>query len=237
MLRCNFTGKNRKRGLFFCIEMDTRQSYARISSQMSNVPLAKYINGKNNPPSKAELSRVMENFGEISKEFPESWFVEGAITLDEICKITEMHKPDFIMIDYIQIVRSKVGRNTTERLEHISMELRDLALREQIAVVAIAQLNRDADGTIPKMSNLKGSSQLDQDATHIFLLDRPESEMLKKVERRDYCNLRGDPVSIYDSTIKTNRAALLCSKNRNGPSFYTLLDFNPTTTNFTEYQE
>ena len=229
----NFMGKDKKKGIFFCIEMDVRQNYARLSSQMSHVPLSKYINTKHNPATQAEYQQMMESFGQIGEEFPERWFVQGSITIQEIEDMVDIHKPDWIMIDYVQIIKSSGEGH--ERLAKISTDLRMLALEKHIAVIAIAQLKRDSNGAIPSMSQIKGSGQFEQDATHIFLLDRPESEPLNSVAPRNYCDERGTEVAIWEKGTKTNKACLICSKNRNGPPFFQLLNFFPESASFNEY--
>lgn len=229
----NFMGNDKKRGIFFCIEMDVRQNYSRLSSQMSHVPLSKYVNTKHNPSSSAEMRAMLESFSRIGEEFPERWFVQGSITIQEIEDMVEIHKPDWIMVDYVQIIKS-LGEGH-ERLAKISTDLRMLALEKNIAVIGIAQLKRDTNGAIPSMSQIKGSGQFEQDATHIFLLDRPESEPLNSVAQRSYRDERGKEISIWEKGEKTNKACLICSKNRNGAPFSQILNFFPESASFTEY--
>lgn len=233
MVLQNFLGPDKRRGIFFCIEMDVRQNYARLSSQMSNVPLSKYINRQHNQSTAAETQAMLDSFGKIGEEFPERWFVQGAVSIEEIEEMVEIHKPDWIMVDYVQIV--KASGEGHERLTKISMALRMLALEKNIAVIAIAQLKRDASGAVPSMSQIKGSGQFEQDATHIFLLDRPESEPLNSVAPRNYCDERGTEVAIWEKGTKTNKACLICSKNRNGAPFYQILNFYPESASFNEY--
>ena len=236
MIAENFMGKDPKHGIFFCIEMDVSQNYARLSSQMCGVPLAKYINQTHNPASAGEMSSILETFQTIQGAFPERWFVQGSITLEEIKDMVEIHKPKWIIIDYVQILRTKQKfSNPVDRLTYISMELRDLALTKNIAVIGIAQLKRDDTGAVPSMSQIKGSGQFEQDATHIWLLDRPESEPLGKKSGRNYLTEEGNQIQLHIEGTRTNKAALICSKNRNGPPYYTILDFDPTSTRFKEY--
>lgn len=231
----NFMPKTQNRkGLFFCIEMDARQNYARLSSHLSNVPLEKYINAKRNPPTESEMQELSKSIASISERFPERWFIEGAVSIDDICEMTAIYKPDFIMVDYVQIVKSSGEGH--ERLAGISTKLRMLALEQNVAVIAVAQLNRDANGAVPSMSQIKGSGQFEQDATHIFLLDRPESERLNTIAKRNYYDRRGNAVEIMNQVNPTNKAVLICCKNRNGPTFYEILNFNPKTTSFTPYE-
>lgn len=237
MILENFLGDDRKRGLFFCIEMDARQSYSRLSSQLSGIELRKYINSRTFTPSKGEVAEIARSLCDIEKEFPEEWFIQGGITLEEVVSMVGIQKPDFIMIDYVQILKTEKNfRTDVERLNYISTELRNLALQTGIAVVVLAQLNRDANGAAPAISNIKSCGQFEQDATHVFLLDRPESERTNRTIKRSYYNREGHEISIYNIEKPTNLAAILVSKNRNGPTFYELLRFHPETTSFTPYE-
>ena len=235
-LRANFLGPERHRGIFISIEMDLKQVYARIVSQMSNIKLTSFLNSHDFPMTPAEelVAEVQTEY--IEKEFPERWFQQGTATLPEIQQVVELERPDFIMIDYVQIIKHESKFGDRERLDGISMFLRQLGLDFGVAVIVLAQLNRDSNGNAPQISHIKGSGQFEQDATHILLLDRPESERGVKQQARNYQTHDGHRVTLMAESGVTNMAALLINKNRNGPPFYELLNFNPKTTAFTPFE-
>jgi len=232
----NLMGTDKKQGLFFCIEMDVRQGYSRISAQLSGVPLTRYISAKQHPPSDYEINNMDQSLEDIAANFPDRWFIEGGISLEEIKQMVELYKPDWILIDYLQLIKAP-GRDARERNENISIGLRELGLKTKTAIIGLVQLNRDANGAPPAMSQIKHSGQYEQDATHIFLLDRPESEPTADPKGRSYHSKTGERIELIKEHDKTNKACLLCSKNRNGPPFYQILDFNPQTTEFMEYDQ
>lgn len=232
MIQHNFIKQQTNNGLFFCIEMDARQSYARISSQMSGVSLGKYLNSRTQPPTGGDLSAIQDSFTRISEQFPERWFVEGAISLQEICDIVEIYRPKWIVVDYVQIINER--GDMQEKCIKISTTLRQLGLKTGTAIVALAQLNRDAEGKPPSISNIKGSGQFEQDATHIFLLDRPESEPGSKVQR--WYMSGAEKVYMTCENGKTDKAGILVHKNRNGRTFSQVLNFHPETITFTEHE-
>jgi replicative DNA helicase len=237
MLIANFMGAARHRGIMMSIEMDLKQVYARLISQMSNVPLSKFLNRSDYVMTEAERNAAAYTEERIVKEFPERWFQQGTATLSEIQQVVELERPEFIMIDYVQIINHHSKHGSVDKLAEISVFLRQLALDYGVAVVAIAQLNRDSNGNAPQISHIKGSGQFEQDATHIFLLDRPESERGDKGINRNYFTKGNDKVDLVSQTGGiTNLAALLLAKNRNGPTPYHLLNFNPKTTAFTSFE-
>jgi len=82
-----------------------------------------------------------------------------------------------LVIDYIQLFKSnkydKLGR--TERISECSQEVKRLAMEFGIAVIEVAQFNREgAKSGKPGMHDLDGSSQLEKDTSLIFILDREE---------------------------------------------------------------
>lgn len=82
-----------------------------------------------------------------------------------------------LVIDYIQLLKlnrfDKNGR--TERITEASQEVKRIAMEFGIAVVEVAQFNREgALSEKPKMQHLEGSSQLEKDTSLIFIIDRTE---------------------------------------------------------------
>lgn len=82
-----------------------------------------------------------------------------------------------LVIDYIQLLKydrsSKHSR--TERIAECSQEVKRIAMEYGIAVIEVAQFNREgAKSGKPGMHDLDGSSQLEKDTSLIFILDREE---------------------------------------------------------------
>lgn len=81
------------------------------------------------------------------------------------------------VVDYIQLMRDEEGRRQRlDELAEISATLRALALELKVVVMGIAQVNREAEKSAdkrPQLSDLRGSGDLEQDATTVILLYRP----------------------------------------------------------------
>jgi replicative DNA helicase len=83
------------------------------------------------------------------------------------------------VIDYIQLLKlNRVDKHTrTERITECSQEVKRIAMEYGIAVIEVAQFNREgAKSGEPTMHDLEGSSQLEKDTSLIFILDRPNPE-------------------------------------------------------------
>lgn len=80
----------------------------------------------------------------------------------------EMLKPGGI--DYLQLLADGKTKDRYQAITGISIALHELAQTTGILVVALAQLNRNADRIVPSTADLKESGQLEQDADAVLLL-------------------------------------------------------------------
>jgi replicative DNA helicase len=123
---------------------------------------------------------------------------------------------DLVVVDYLQLVKPpQLGRRQvthTEQLSEVSKGLKQLARTIPACVLALAQLNRDVEqrGGRPKLSDLKGSGQIEQDADCVFLLHR-----------------EGQP-----EPGKPQRIEVIVAKQRNGPTFDAAVEFDGATYSF-----
>ncbi len=118
-----------------------------------------------------------------------------------------------ICVDYVGLIEpdnKQVKRY--EGVSQVSRDLKQLALRLNIPILGLAQLNREVTGRTdkrPVISDLRDSGGLEQDADGIILLHRP-----------DYYDpeYKHDPVTpvILEATV---------AKNRHGPTGKVTLDY------------
>jgi replicative DNA helicase len=83
------------------------------------------------------------------------------------------------MVDYLQIVSPDQRNPRESRYEQISetsRRLKALARELGIPVLALAQLNRDAEDRRPRLSDLKESGQIEQDADVVLLLYKSQEK-------------------------------------------------------------
>ena len=127
-----------------------------------------------------------------------------------------------IFIDYIQLITTG-GRVESRQMEvsEISRGLKGLARELNLPVISMSQLNRAAEqreGHRPRLSDLRESGSLEQDADVVALL-----------HREDYYH-QGD-----EDYEPTNVAELIIAKQRNGPTGMVKLTWIDQSTRFKDY--
>ena len=128
---------------------------------------------------------------------------------------------DLIVIDYLQLMHADVNANDGRQNEvaAISGGLKALAKELNIPVLVLAQLNREVDKNAradarPKLSHLRESGAIEQDADVVAFLHRNRDEM-KDLPRG-----------------QSTKAELIIEKNRNGQIGLVNLLFFPYRTEF-----
>ena len=89
---------------------------------------------------------------------------------------------DVVMIDYLQIMHADESRYESNQVKiaSISRSLKQIAKELKVPIVALAQLNREAEARPPSMADLRESGSIEADADHIWLMHRPVKEVPKE---------------------------------------------------------
>lgn len=132
----------------------------------------------------------------------------------------------FIVVDYLQLMNfSKFARDGRQReTAAISGALKAMAKELRVPVLVLSQLSRapetrDSKSAVPKLSDLRDSGAIEQDADVVMLLRRP-------------CRYKSDP-----EADQPRLSILDIAKHRNGPTGEVRLDFEETYTKFSNRDE
>tara|TARA_Y100000310_G_scaffold297383_1_gene330338 strand:- start:897 stop:1835 length:939 start_codon:yes stop_codon:yes gene_type:complete len=105
--------------------------------------------------------------------------VESLRTVDAIEESIEHHINEYgvriVAVDYAQLLQGD-GRSRYEQVSSVSVGLRRAASRFNIVLIVLCQLSREIekrDRFVPKMTDLRESGQLEQDADVILFLAWP----------------------------------------------------------------
>lgn len=91
-------------------------------------------------------------------------------------RVQRQHGLGLVLIDYLQLIDPDTKRETRqEQVSGMSRRLKQLARELNVPVIALAQLNRSADDHEPKLSHLRESGALEQDADTVILMHRTDA--------------------------------------------------------------
>ena len=129
-----------------------------------------------------------------------------------------------VFVDYLQLMQPSVARrdgNRATEVAEISRGLKILAKDLHMPVIALSQLSRDIEkrptkDKSPKLSDLRESGSIEQDADIVMFLDRSLTQ-----EEAD-----------SDNRPNIDEANLIVAKHRNGPIGTITLSFNAQYTRF-----
>lgn len=196
--------------MVFSCEMSSTQLVQRLLFARAKFVASQLSRGYT--PKKQELERVRNASVQImnSKLFIDD---TAGISINELRAKARRKKRDediqFIAIDYLQLLKSRTrqAENSREReIAEISGGIKALAKELNIPILILAQLNRGPEGRtgkslgIPRMSDLRESGAIEQDADLVGLLYRSKYYAENDEER---AALEG-------------KAELVLAKNRNG---------------------
>jgi replicative DNA helicase len=95
-------------------------------------------------------------------------------------RLKKRHGLRMVMIDYLQLIDPDDRRDSRqEQVSAISRRLKFLARELKVPVVALAQVNRsseDRQDHRPRLSDLRESGAIEQDADTVLLMHRPDKE-------------------------------------------------------------
>ncbi len=179
--------KKNKKVLIFSLEMSEEQLVRRIlfgeakldsnkktNDYLDNKDMEKLISGCNKI---SDFDIFIEDSGNISSE-------------DIIRKVEDLKSTngvDLVIIDYIQLIEEKKNFQRKDlEISHISRNLKRLAKKMNIPVIALSQLSRkmeDRNKKKPRLSDLRESGALEQDADIVFFIYKEKKKIYLEIAK------------------------------------------------------
>src|SRR5881628_904437 len=191
----------------FSLEMSSQQLVQRLLCSRARVNLQKVREGflaeRDFPSLTAAASKLAE--AQI--------FIDDSASLSilelraKARRLKAQQDVQLVVVDYLQLLRSTTRRAQDNRqleISEISAGIKGLAKELKIPIIVVAQLNRQPEarsGGKPRLSDLRESGSIEQDADLVGLLVRPEIYEEDEEARAE----------------KAGEAEFIIAKQRNGP--------------------
>lgn len=202
--------------VIFSLEMSTQQLVDRMLAAQSRVNAWNLRTG--NLSSETEFAKIRDSLDSLSKApiFVDDMAGNSIIRMRSVCRrIRAEHGIGLIIVDYLQLMStSKNYDSMVNQVTEISRSLKSLAKEFDVPVLALSQLSRavEARGGRPRLSDLRDSGSIEQDADIVMFLHREDKGK--------------------DESERTNIVEVLIEKHRNGPVGKVELYFDEKTTTF-----
>jgi len=194
----------------FSLEMSGEQLLTNMVARASKIESHKLRSGN---LLHEEYDYILQLIADRIYEAPFHIDTLGSITIEQLVlrlrRNVRVHKPCAVFVDYLQLLRGSSGQSEHRQVDVAAMSrgLKILAEELRVPIIALAQLNRrteDRKDNQPRLSDLRESGAIEQDADVVILL-----------HRWDY----------YNEAIRPNQLQLHVAKNRNGPTGTCILTY------------
>ncbi|HXC34917.1 MAG TPA: replicative DNA helicase, partial [Candidatus Acidoferrales bacterium] len=193
----------------FSLEMSAESLILRMMCSLARVNLRSIRDGF---MSEADFPKLTNAAGKLSNS---KLYIDDTAGMSILQlrararRLSQQHGIKLFVIDYLQLLHSTGRRsqdNRQQEIADISSGIKALAKELKVPVIVLAQLNREVEkdkSRKPRMSDLRESGAIEQDADLVGLLYKPDAG-----EEEDGGPPEGDGVPVN----------LLIAKQRNGPT-------------------
>jgi replicative DNA helicase len=201
---------------FFSLEMSREELVDRLLVAQADIDAWKLKTGKLSEEDFTKLSNAM---GELA-EAP--LFIDDTPALSILEMRTKARRLqvenglDLLVVDYLQLARSRNLENRVQEVSEISQGLKNLARELKVPVLGISQLSRAVEtrgGKKPQLSDLRDSGSIEQDADVVMFLwredeDNAENMMLDIAKHRNGplrsipLHFKGDRIKFFGREVK-----------------------------------
>jgi replicative DNA helicase len=200
----------------FSLEMTGEELMERVLCTQARVKLQRVRDGFMSKDEMSKLGRIVGEIQSAPLYLDETPALSIAAFRARARRAVAKHGVKLLIVDYLQLMKGATKRAAQDRrleIDEISSGLKATAKELAVPVIALSQLNRDAEERAePKLSHLRESGSIEQDADVVALLHRPERVSHKEEDK--------------------GKAVLILAKQRNGPVGRIEMHFDAEITQF-----
>ncbi|MGB9847734.1 MAG: replicative DNA helicase [Minisyncoccia bacterium] len=218
--------KEKKSVGIFSLEMSKEQVVDRLISAESGIELWRIRTGKLQPEDFEILQQGLDRLSQAPIYIDDN-SSPNIMQIRTMARRLQAEKGlDLIIIDYLQLIvpRENYNGSMVQQITEISRGLKALARELNVPILAVSQLSRaveQRDHKIPKLSDLRESGSIEQDADVVLFIYRKDRDKLEAELTEE----------------EKNTAEIIIAKHRNGPLGTVKVKFIPELTTFRNIDE
>lgn len=204
----------------FSLEMDAALLAKRILSYVSGVPISHMDTpGAISTTEDSQIMRAYNSLYESGLYIDDYKLNAPGDVLSKCRRLKRERGLDLVVIDYLQLMTTgrDYDNNRQQAVSDMSRNMKLYAGELGVPIVVLSQMSRDVekrDDHSPKLSDLRESGAIEQDADVVMFLHKP---------------------SQFNPAMPEDVVQLIVRKNRNGPVGEIDLKWQGDTTTFSEY--
>ncbi|MBI2426104.1 MAG: replicative DNA helicase [Candidatus Hydrogenedentes bacterium] len=200
-IAANASSRHGKGTLIFSLEMAKEQLVQRLLCMEGQVDSSRLRSGFLARTEFPKLQRAAHTLSQADIFIDDTPNISILELRSKARRQKAQHNVDMIIIDYLQLM-SGAGRAESRQVEisEISRSIKGLARELRVPIIALSQLSREAekdDTGTPKLSHLRESGAIEQDADVVMMLSR---------------------LPAHEQEGRDNVVRLTIAKQRNGPT-------------------
>jgi len=205
---------------FFSLEMDAQQLIDRMAACLSGINAWKIKTGDLSQDDWRTLDAEVGGFLDTAPLYVQD---QAGITCSQLhakARRLKVRRKNLglIVVDYLQLIKMENSESQEQSVSQLSASMKNMSKELQVPVLCLAQLNRSCEtrgeNKRPRLSDLRGSGSLEQDADVVMFLYRS---------------------AYYNSGKNEREAELLVRKHRNGPIGEVKLDWDKDRQRFSDW--
>lgn len=163
----------------FSLEMSKEELVDRLLVAQADIDAWRLKTGKLSEDDFTKLSNAMGELAEAPIYIDDTPALSILEMRTKARRLQVEHGVDLLIVDYLQLARSRQLENRVQEVSEISQGLKNLARELKLPVLALSQLSRAVEQRgekKPQLADLRESGSIEQDADVVMFLWREEED-------------------------------------------------------------
>ncbi len=211
----NVAVKHKKGVGIFALEMSKEELIDRLLVSQADIDAWRLKTGKLSEEDFTKLSNAMGILAEAPIFIDDTPALSILEMRTKARRLQVEYGIDMIIVDYLQLARSRNLENRVQEVSEISQGLKNLARELKVPVLALSQLSRAVEQRgvkRPQLADLRESGSIEQDADVVMFLWREDDEILENMGL-DIAKHRNGPLASIPLYFKGDRISFYGKEN------------------------